>query len=138
MKNLLLLTILVGAIIIISQPLAFGYYPQTHHTTLTLKPIPSSVQEGNKIIFAGTLLTSDDKTPLANKTVYIQYDSPYEWTRTIASATTDNNGNYEIIWIAKPKLSSACTYNIFAIFHGDDDNYYSVSNQFRLYVATNS
>lgn len=129
---------MVLAVIVLSLPLAFGQYVRTHHTTLILDYIPSTIEQGHKLTFSGKLFTSDDKTPLPNKTVYIQYDSPYDWTSTIASATTDKNGNFEVVWIAKPKFSSACTYNIFAHFNSDDDNYWSISNQYQLHLTTSS
>jgi hypothetical protein len=124
--------------IMLFQPSAFGQYYYTHHTTLILRPISHTIQQGYRLDFSGTLLTSDDKKPLPNRTIYIQYDSPYDWTRTLTSATTDNNGNFDVIWTARPKGSSACTYNLFAKFNGDDNYYWTVSKQFELYVTTSS
>lgn len=123
---------------ILFQPMAFGQDYQTHHTTLILKPIPRTIQQGHSLIFSGTLLTSDDKIPLPNRTIFIQHDSPYVATRTISSATTDNDGNFAVSWIVKPKDSGACIYNIFAKFNGDDKDFWSISKQFELNVITSS
>ena len=139
LKNFFVITILiVGVTSMLFQSLAVGQEYQTHHTMLILKPIPHITQQGHHITFSGTLLTSDNKIPIPNTTVYIQYDSPYSATRTLASATTDNNGNFVVNWAVKPKGSSACTYNLFAKFNGDDNNFWSISKQFQLNVITNS
>jgi len=139
LKNFFVITILVvGAISMLFQPLAFGQGYQTHHTMLILKPIPRTVQQGHFLTFSGTLLTSDDKIPLSNRIIFIQHDSPYDATRTISSAITDNDGNFAVNWTAKPKYSGACIYNIFAKFNGDDNDFWSISNQFELKVITSS
>ena len=123
---------------ILFQPIAFGQDYLIHHTMLILKPLPRTVQQGYSLTFSGTLLTSDDKTPLPDRTIFMQHDSPYVGTRTITSAITDNNGNFAVSWIAKPKGTSTCTYNLFAKFNGDDNDYWSISKQFELNVITNS
>ena len=138
MKNFFVFAILVGAMGILFQPLAFGQDYQIHHTILILKPIPHTLQQGDHLTFSGTLLTLDNITPLANMTIFIQHDSPYAATWTLATTTTDKNGNFTVDWTVKPKGSSSCTYNIFAKFYGDDNNLWSVSKQFGLYVTTNS
>lgn len=120
------------------QPLAFGQYYQIHHTTLDLRSIPRTVQQGYHVAFLGTLLTSDDKTPLSNGIILIEYDSPYERTRILASTTTDNSGNFAVSWTATPKGISGGTYNVFAKFNGDDNDFYSISNQFLLDVTPNT
>jgi hypothetical protein len=84
--------------------------------------------------FSGKLLTSDDKTPLPNRLIFIQYDNPYDYTRTLTSATTDNNGNFAVSWTAAPKGFSGGTYYLFAKFNGDDGNFWSISKQFPLNV----
>lgn len=124
--------------IVLFQPFAFGQYYHIHHTILILKPIPRNVQQGYHLTFSGTLFTSDDKTPLPNRTVFIEYDSPYVCTRILTSATTDNNGDFSVSWTAKPKGISGGTYNIFAKFNGDDNNFYSISKQFLLNVTPSS
>jgi hypothetical protein len=135
LKNFFIIAML--AVIVTSmlfQPLAFGQYYWMHHTTLYLKPIPRTVQQGYLLTFSGTL-TSDDKTPLSNRIVFIEYDSPYDCTRILTSATTDNSGNFATSWTAVPKGISGGTYNIFTKFNGDDNNFYSISKQFLLDVT---
>jgi hypothetical protein len=73
--------------------------------------------------------------PMPDKTIYIQYDSPYQSIRTLASATTDYNGNFKIIWQAVPKhKQSGGMYYIFANFYGDDQYLYSYSTTYPLTV----
>lgn len=137
-KFLIIAILLVGTMMVFFHPLAFGQYYQTYHTTIDLKPIPLSARQGDHLTFSGTLYTSYEKKPLPNKTVFIQYDSPYDWTRTLASTTTDSNGNFEVIWTAVPKRTSVCTYNFFVKFNGDDNDYWSISKQFLLKVTPSS
>lgn len=120
------------------QPIAFGQNYQTYHTTLILKPIPHAIQQGHSLTFAGILLTLDDKTPLPNRMIFIQHDSPYVGTRTIARAITDSDGNFAVNWTVKPKDSGARIYNIFAKFNGDDNDFWSISKQFEFNVITSS
>lgn len=124
--------------IVLFQPLAFGQYYWTHHTTLDLKSVPRTVPQGYHLTFSGTLLTSDDKTPLSNRIVFIEYDSPYDCTRILTSTTTDDSGNFAVSWTATPKGISGGTYNIFAKFNGDDNDFYSISKQFLLNVTPDS
>jgi hypothetical protein len=139
LKKILVITILVvGIMIMFLQPLAFGQYYQMHHTILILNPVSRTAQQGDHLTFSGTLLTADDKTPLSNRTVFIQYDSPYDWTRIRTSATTDNNGNFVVSWTVNPKGTSICTYNFFAKYNGDDNNFWSISKQFLLNVTPRS
>ncbi len=116
-------------------PMAFAQYYPVSHTTLTLDHIPRSVIRGDRLIFSGKLVASDERTPLLNKTIYIQYDSPYDSTRTLASSITDYNGDFAVSWTAKPKGIDGGTYNLFAKFNGDDENFFSVSKQFQLDVS---
>jgi hypothetical protein len=132
MRNIFIITITVVAIVLVGQP-AFAYY-WIHHTTLVLIPIPRNIEQGYHMTFSGKLLTSDDKTPLPNRTIFIQFDSPYQYTRTLTSATTDTMGNFEVSWTTMPKGHSGGTYYIFAKFNGDDGNFWSISNQFPLNV----
>lgn len=139
LKKFFVVTILiVGIMIVFFQPLVFGQYYQMYHTTIVLKPIPLSTRQGDHITFSGTLYTSDEKKPLSDRTVFIQYDSPYDWTRTLASTTTDSNGNFEVIWTVIPKRSSVCTYNFFVKFNGDDNDFWSISKQFLIKVSPSS
>ncbi|WP_133120994.1 Ig-like domain-containing protein [Candidatus Nitrosotalea bavarica] len=139
MKKFLVITILVvGIMIMFLQPLAFGQYYQIHHTILILNPISRTAQQGDHLTFSGTLLTADDKIPLSNRMVFIQYDSPYDWTRIRTSATTDNNGNFVVSWTVNPKGTGICTYNFFAKYNGDDNNFWSISKQFLLNVTPRS
>jgi hypothetical protein len=139
MKNFFITKILVvGAMVMLFQPLAFGQYYQIHHTTLNLEPIPRTVQQGYHLTFSGALLTSDDKTPLPNRTVFIEYDSPYDCTRILTSTTTNNDGNFSVSWTSTPKGISGGTYNVFAKFNGDDNDFYSISKQFLLNVTPSS
>jgi len=125
---------MVIAVTVLVVPSAFAEYYWVHHTTLVLVSIPRSIEQGYHMTFSGKLLTSDDKTPLPNRTISIQYDSPYDRTRTLTSATTDINGNFAVIWKAVPKGFSGGTYYLFAKFNGDDGNFWSISNQFPLNV----
>jgi hypothetical protein len=104
------------------------------HTIVILNPIPSSISTGHLITFSGKLMTSS-KMPIADKTIYIQYDSPYQSIRTLASATTDYSGNFQVTWQAVPKhKQSGGTYFIFANFYGDDQHLYSYSDTYPLTV----
>ena len=118
---------------LVVQP-AFAQYYWIHHTTLILTPIPRSITQGQHVSFAGKLFTADNKTPLANRIVFIQYDSPYDRTRTLTSATTDINGDFAVSWTAVPKGFSGGTYYLFAKFNGDDQDFWSLSKQFPLEV----
>ncbi|MDE1829711.1 MAG: hypothetical protein KGI25_05265 [Thaumarchaeota archaeon] len=132
-----LVACLVGIVIIVSifcMQDSFGQYYVIHHTTLVLDPIPRTLVQGDLVTFSGKLFTSDDKTPLQDRLVFIQYDNPYDCTRTLASTTTDSNGDYSVSWTAKPKGISWGTYNLFAKFNGDDSNFYSISKQYMLDV----
>jgi len=124
---LCLLTVFVVTIV---TGIAFAQDYQIYHAILVLNPIPSSITEGNTLTFSGSLLTADEnKDPVPNKTIFIEYDSPYDCTRILASATTDSNGNFAITWKAHPKHSSGGTYYLFAKFNGDDQYFYSISSK---------
>ena len=131
---LIIKIIMAGVVIVLVGPSASAQFYWIHHTTLVLVPIPHSVEQGYHMTFSGKLLTSEDKTPLTHRTVFIQYDSPYDYTRTLTSATTDNNGNFAVSWTALPKGFSGGTYYLFAKFNGDDENFWSLSKQFPLTV----
>ncbi|MGI0046574.1 MAG: hypothetical protein ACREBB_05230 [Nitrosotalea sp.] len=131
---------LIGLAIVTSffMPISFAQYYVIHHTTLVLEPIPRTLEQGYLLTFSGKLFASDDNTPLPNRTIWIEYDSPYDCTRILTSATTDSNGYFSVVWKVMPKGISESTYNIFAKFNGDDDNFYSISKQFRLDVIPGS
>ena len=116
-------------------PTSLAQYYWIHHTKLVLMPIPRNLEQGHQITFSGKLLTSDNNTPLPNRLIFIQYDSPYDRTRTLASTTTDSNGNFAVYWTAKPKGFSGGSYNLFAKFNGDDETFWSLSKQFSLNVT---
>lgn len=134
MKNLTIIIIIVVVVTVLVIPSAFSEYYWIHHTILVLVPIPQTIEEGNYMTFSGKLLTLDNKTPLPDRTVFIQYDSPYDHTSTLTSATTDINGNFAVSWIAIPKGFSGGTYYLFAKFNGDDGDFWSISKQFPLNV----
>ncbi|MGI0073473.1 MAG: hypothetical protein ACREA3_06655 [Nitrosotalea sp.] len=139
MKNGFIAALMSATIVaVFFMPMSFAQYYEVHHTTLVLDPIPRTLEQGHHLTFSGKLLTSDDKTPLPERTIFIEYDSPYDCTRILTSATTDNNGNFSVSWIAVPKGISGGTYNLFAKFNGDDDNFYSISKQFPLNVIPRS
>lgn len=120
------------AMLFIGQSALAQYW--IHHTTLVLTPIPQNLPQGYAVTFSGKLLTSDNKMPLPNRTILIQYDSPYDHTMTLVSTTTDRNGNFVVSWTAMPKGYSGGTYYIFAKFNSDDGNFWSISHQFPLNV----
>ena len=133
MRGLFVVLIITGTLAILAEPLASAYY-WIHHTELILDFIPINISQGHHMVFSGRLLTSEDKTPLPDRTIFIQYDSPYDATRTITSAKTDSNGYFMASWIAEPKGYSGGTYYIFAKFNGDDENFFSISHQYILNV----
>lgn len=104
------------------------------HTVVILDPIPSSIPLGHSITFSGKLMDSSNM-PIPNRTIYIQYDSPYQAVRTLAIAITDDNGNFDVTWKAIPKhKQSGGTYFVFANFFGDDQYWHSYSKTFPLTV----
>lgn len=135
LKTVLDCLAIIFATMIFANGVAFAQYDVSPaHTMITLNPIPSSMPSGHSLTFLGNLMTSS-KVPIPNKTICIQYDSPYQATRTLAIATTDINGNFVITWKAIPKhLQSGGTYFIFANFYGDDKYWYSYSKTFPLTV----
>ena len=130
----LVVLIIIGVLAILVEPSASAYY-WIHKTTLVLEPIPRNVGQGDHITFSGRLLTADDETPLSNRLIFKQYESPYDRTTTLTSTTTDTNGYFIVSWTAKPKGYSGGTYNIFAKFNGDDENFFSLSHQYLLTVT---
>ncbi len=133
-RELFVALIIIGGLTTIFEPTALAEY-WVHRTTLVLDPIPHNIYQGTHLTFSGRLLTSDDKTPLPNRLIFIQYDSPYDWTRTLATTTTDSSGYFTISWTAQPKGYSGGTYNIFAKFNGDDGSFWSISKQYQLIVT---
>lgn len=130
---------LLALVAILALPsFAFAQYYVIHHTTLVLNPIPRTLEQGDHLTFSGKLFASDDKTPLPNSSIFIEYDSPYNCVRILTSTTTDSNGNFSVVWTAVPKGISGGTYNLFAKFNGDDNDFYSISKQFTLDVAPHS
>jgi len=135
MNKVLGFLVIILTCMIFAKGEAFAQYDLIpDHTLVILNPIPSSVPLGHSITFSGKLMTSN-KMPIPNKTIYIQYDSPYQSVRTLATATTDYQGNFEVTWkaIAKHKQSGG-TYFVFANFFGDDKYWYSYSKTFPLAV----
>lgn len=120
--------------VVLALAAASGQYYVQQHTTLVLEPLPAVIVTGDTIHFSGRLYVSEGGAPLANKTVYIEYDSPFEHTRILASVTTGAGGVFSVAWKAVPKGVGQCTYNLFAMFIGDDGNYYSISRQYQVLV----
>jgi len=125
----------VFAVILVSTAFAQEYH--VHHTTILLNPIPSTIAQGQPLTFSGSL-TSDGNNPVPNRTIFIEYDSPYGCTRILGVVSTDTNGNFALTWNAVPKHQIGGTYYLFANFNGDDSYLYSFSKIFPLAVAAQS
>lgn len=134
LKILGLLSIIFLSGIFINGTTFAQYDARPIHTVVTLNQIPSSIPNGHSLIFSGKFTTSD-KVPIPDKTIYVQYDSPYQATRTLVTAITDTNGNFVVTWKAIPKhQQSGGTYFVFANFNGDDKYWHSYSKIFPLTV----
>ncbi|MDE1829768.1 MAG: hypothetical protein KGI25_05550 [Thaumarchaeota archaeon] len=127
-------SLLIITTLVVATPMAFAQYYEIHRTTLILDHIPRTVKQGYHLTFSGKLFTTDSQTPLQDRLVFIEYDNPYDCTKSLTSTTTDRNGNFFINWTAMPKGYSGGTYNLFAKFNGDDKDFYSISNQYLLNV----
>ena|SRR2546427_2013252 len=135
MKAAILCIVTVFTVILVISGTAFAQEYQVHHTSIVLNPIPSSITQGHPLTFSGNLLAADEKNdPLPNKTIFIEYDSPYGCIRILAVTSTDSNGNFVVTWKAVPKHQMGGTYYLFGKFNGDDNYFYSFSKRFSLTV----
>ena len=112
-------------------------------TTLTLSPPPSSIVEGQPIIFSGRLVIADTGEPVAGAVIKI-YDSDVESDDLVASGMTDSDGYFYITWTAEPKDPFDRTVEVYAKFEGTDrleasrapKTYYVINIQPRSSVKT--
>ncbi len=85
--------------------------------SISLDPLPSSVDVGNLVTFSGTLKLNKGSSEGA--VVYIKDEDPFGPDDLIATAFADYNGKYSVDWIVN-QVDSDKIADIYAVFEGDD------------------
>ncbi|MSV33656.1 MAG: hypothetical protein EXS76_02895, partial [Nitrosarchaeum sp.] len=134
MKKILVIVLLlvlgISSIIGVNQ-----VYAQTYSASLILDPISSQVKSGDEIIFSGRLITSDGQV-IPQRTVYIKDDVDFGTDTILGSVVTDGNGEFAASWTAIPRSSGS--YDLYAVFEGDDYVQKTRSKTYNVYVNEGS
>ncbi|MBT5171426.1 MAG: hypothetical protein HOL90_04020, partial [Candidatus Nitrosopelagicus sp.] len=126
-----IIAIVAVAMIGVMVPSVFA---QSTDLNLILDPFPITANEGDLIMFSGILLTADGQYVISDALILIKSDVPYGRDQTIASATTDENGEFFTSWIA---TSDRINYNLYAVFEGDSVIPEVQSERFTFTVISN-
>jgi len=102
-------------------------------TSLVLDTPPRSVPIGSTVTFTGRLAEDGTGKPVIGAKVKI-LDSDIGGDDLLASGSTDNEGRFNITWIAKKVDPHDNTVEIYARFDGNDDYQRSKSKQFTVEV----
>jgi len=86
---------------------------------LILDPIPSSVTEGEDILFSGILMTSDGLTVIIDAEIQIKDDRTFLADSLIGVVTTDENGEFAALWNAELRDTTGA-YDFYAVFEDPD------------------
>ncbi|MDC0209950.1 hypothetical protein OAJ66_01925, partial [Nitrosopumilus sp.] len=86
---------------------------------LILDPIPSSVTEGEDILFSGVLMTSDGMNLIIDAEIQIKDDRTGLVDSLIGAITTDENGEFAALWKAELRPTNGA-YDFYAVFEDPD------------------
>ena len=86
---------------------------------LILDPIPSSVTEGEDILFSGVLMTSDGMNLIIDAEIQIKDDRTGLVDSLIGAITTDENGEFAALWKAELRPTNGA-YDFYAVFEDVD------------------
>jgi len=86
---------------------------------LILDPIPSSVTEGEDILFSGVLMTSDGMNLIIDAEIQIKDDRTGLVDSLIGVITTDENGEFAALWKAELRPTNGA-YDFYAVFEDVD------------------
>ena len=81
---------------------------------MILDPIPSSVTEGDDILFSGVLMTSDGVTLITDAEIQIKDDRALIADLLIGVIITDENGIFSGIWNAELRPTNGA-YDFYAV-----------------------
>jgi hypothetical protein len=87
--------------------------------TLILDSIPSSVTEGDDILFSGVLITSDGATLIGDAEIQIKDDRAGIADSLIGVITTDERGEFAALWNAELRPTNGA-YDFYAVFEDVD------------------
>lgn len=127
------LAVSLGVILLLSGVLAAGAQRPTL-VFLSLDPVPSVVSVGDEVVFSGTLVDINGNG-LAGKVIMI-VEERSTGVDTLATAETDENGNFVAIWIADlHDPTRDRTMSVAAAFSGDAQYTAAKSGRAGLKVA---
>ncbi|MBT3762209.1 MAG: hypothetical protein HOF89_06490, partial [Candidatus Nitrosopelagicus sp.] len=86
---------------------------------LILDPIPSSVTEGEDILFSGVLMRSDGMNLITDAEIQIKDDRTGLVDSLIGVITTDDNGKFAALWKAELRPTNGA-YDFYAVFEDVD------------------
>ena len=86
---------------------------------LILDPIPSSVTEGEDILFSGVLMTSDGMNLIIDAEIQIKDDRTGLVDSLIGVIITDENGEFAALWKAELRPTNGA-YDFYAVFEDVD------------------
>ena len=116
--------------------LIFPHAYATDYGQLHLDDISNITRENSIITFSGTL-ESQDGTPLANRTIFIEDDTAYIRPDIIlAIAVTDSDGKFSTTWQAVPKDNEK-PFHFYAKFIGGKMYGYTRSESWESNVVLN-
>lgn len=107
---------------------------QFYSTKIILDPIPSTVEQGDEIVFSGILTTDDGKYFIPDKTIYIKDDVDFGSDNITSTVMTDKNGRFSIKQIGIPR-SDGGSWDFYAVFEGSDTLSKSRSKTYSVYVV---
>ncbi|MBT6646322.1 MAG: hypothetical protein HOB51_02230, partial [Thaumarchaeota archaeon] len=105
---------------------------QNYVSILTLDPISSLVQQGNKIVFSGILKTTTGEV-VTGFPIFIKDDREGISDIVLKTTVTDSNGKFSTTWDAVPRNSGS--YDIYAEFKGGENISKSRSDTFSVKVS---
>ena len=128
LKSVFIIAIVAVAMIGMIVPSSFA---QQSKTTITLDPIPSSIEVYDSIIVSG-VLTSIDGTPIPNTAVWIVSETDNEKSNPV-NTITNSNGYFESVLNFNFK-DDAGNWIVYSFFEGNEVFDFSYSDNQYLNV----
>ena len=131
--SILLASILIASLVGLSN--FDSAFAQTYNGVLTLDPIPSKVALGDVVVFSGKFSTTSGQA-IPNETIYIKAVVALARDKVIAAGVTDNNGKFNVSWIAHENYFPQFPFYFYASYEGQGKTYEIKSSVYSLTVDT--
>ena len=89
---------------------------ETIETVLRFSHPPLIIEEGDRLLFTGSLMSNDKKNGVSGAVVWIKYRDESGEEHALVSAMTDDEGRFSVKW--RSNFSNSGTVHMYAVFDG--------------------